>query len=54
MISSIIWRSLIGDSFERRQTILPLLGERAGVRAGLSPTESLRLIGCCFIYGTKP
>ena len=33
-ISSIIWRPLIGDSFERSQTILPLLGERAGVRAG--------------------
>jgi len=43
-ISSIIWRPLICDYFKRSQTILPLLGERAGVRARFSPTESLSVL----------
>src|SRR5712671_265921 len=39
-ISSTIGQPRIGAPFERRQVRLPLLGERVGVRAGLSPTES--------------
>jgi len=42
-ISSAIGEPRISDSFARSQIMFPLLGERAGVRASLSPTALLRL-----------